>query len=628
MIAARNRHSRGTCYGARAVGCAALLLALGVGSLRAGTLRYGVGGSTWGSFGIADNTDTGAGGLNLVVAQDDITFTLNVVSTADSGGELQLSGGGELIPATGGNVWEDADGTLVFTLSISDPSSKLQSIEVGNLDVGGWNAADEDMTFTDHVPVSFTKDPTTGGVSGGVISYGNLTGLTQLSTGNIASWSLEIDMDDIGKVSGLSYIEFNYTVTAGGPDPFIALSNSNVVEHAVIGTAIGSLSMINTSGDFTYSLPSGYGDNALFDLTGNDNSNLVSDAIFDWETDTSYDIRIVSTKDGGGEGPYTNDTTVSITGITDDPAVALSSQDVDEGELTGTVVGTLSTTNPIGTYTHAYSFGGGTDDASFTIDGTNLKTAEVFDDDVKNSYAIKLVSTIQEAGVSGDGPGAGPFTNDFTVTVNNTDPAGVIQIDFGRDNQSPKIGFVSGGSWNTINTAPHAEADAAVGDTYNLKATNGPPSGITIGGWTGAYGTTADNNQDGESFTGTPFQDSGYDVLSASTAGAAVGFTLSGFDANHTVFIRLAVAATYLVTNIADFTFDGSFGLNAAGDSFDVYDNAQSSSGTGTELVWLLRGATSYTFLMDPADDGNSRGGINGMIISAAPPRASFFKFQ
>jgi len=193
-----------------------VLLALSSLSTQAATVRYGVGGDTWSSFGIADNTDTGAGGLDLVVAQDGITITLNVVSTADSGGELQLSGGGALIPAISGNIWENADGTLIFTLSVADPSSQLQTLTVGNLSLSGWNGADEDMAFTDFVPFTFTKDPTTGGVSGGVISYDNLTGLTQLSTSNIGSWSLEIDMVDTGRIGGLSYIEFDYTLV---PEP-------------------------------------------------------------------------------------------------------------------------------------------------------------------------------------------------------------------------------------------------------------------------------------------------------------------------------------------------------------------------------------------------------------------------
>ena len=398
-------------------------------------------------------------------------------------------------------------------------------------------------------------------------------------------------------------------------EPAIELSADTVTEHTTIGAFIGSLSMLNTNGTFTYSLPNGALDNALFALTGTDNSNLVTDAIFDYETDSAYDIRVVATK---GTDTVTNDFEITIANALD-PAVALSSQDVDEGEPIGTVVGSLSTTNPVGAYTYAYSFGGGADDGSFTIDGTDLRTAEIFDDSVKNSYAIKLVSTIQEGGVSGDGPGAGPFTNDFTISVNSTSPpSGVIQIDFGRDNQSPKIGFVSGGNWNTIHTGPHAEADAAVGDTYELRATNGPPSGITIGGWMGTFGSTSSNNQDGDSFTGTAFQDAGYDVLWAATAGDAVGFTLSGFGAGEIVSVRLAAAAGAGGNpNVADFTFAGSFGGSNQGDNFNVYANSQASSGAGTELTWTLFGSTSYAFVMD-TDTGN--GAINGMIITVTNP--------
>jgi len=198
----------------------------GLGNASAETVRYGVGGNEWSSFGIADETDTGTGGLDLVIEQDGLTFTLNVVSTAASGGELQMSGGGALVPATSGNIWEDGDGTLVFTLTVGDPSSILDTIKVGNIDLSGWNGADEDMQFT-ALGSSVTKDPTTGGVSGGVVSYDTL-GLTQLSTSNIGTWSLEMDMVDVGRIGGLDSIEFVYT--RGGDSAIPTLDAGSVTE--------------------------------------------------------------------------------------------------------------------------------------------------------------------------------------------------------------------------------------------------------------------------------------------------------------------------------------------------------------------------------------------------------------
>ena len=67
-----------------------------------------------------------------------------------------------------------------------------------------------------------------------------------------------------------------------------------------------------------------------------------------------------------------------------------------ENEPSGTTVGTFSTTDPDTGNTFTYSLVGGTgdsDNASFTISGSTLKTAASFDYETKNSYAIRVRST-------------------------------------------------------------------------------------------------------------------------------------------------------------------------------------------------------------------------------------------
>jgi sialate O-acetylesterase len=247
----------------RLILCAILALSMSVSHAEIVTFGVQSGGeNTWYDFGIRDDSVTGADGLDLEIVQDGMTFTLNVVSTVKDS-ELQLKGtdgdSSGLIPATSGNVWKGSHGTLLLTLSVTDPISLLDTIQVGQIDIDGWNGADEDMQFT-ALGSSVTKDATSGGVSGGQLSYDTL-GIQQLSSTNLATWTLEIDMVDDGQVSGLGSISFDYTL--GGAWAISTLSTGSVTQipeggsvlvdvsfdQAVTGLSIDDFEVLNGSID-------------------------------------------------------------------------------------------------------------------------------------------------------------------------------------------------------------------------------------------------------------------------------------------------------------------------------------------------------------------------------------------
>ena len=115
----------------------------------------------------------------------------------------------------------------------------------------------------------------------------------------------------------------------------------------------------------------------------------------------------------GDETPY--DFAVQGTGLvvanSDPTDIALSEDTVAENKPTGTVVGTFSTTDPDAGDSHTYSLvagTGGDDNASFSIDGNQLKTVEVFDYETQSSYAIR---------VEADDGNGGTYEEPFTITV-------------------------------------------------------------------------------------------------------------------------------------------------------------------------------------------------------------------
>ena len=80
----------------------------------------------------------------------------------------------------------------------------------------------------------------------------------------------------------------------------ILLSNSSVIEGLPVNTVVGTLSSVdpNIGDTFTYSLVSGTGDtgNASFNILDN---QLRTSAVFDYETQNSYSIRIRTTDQDG-----------------------------------------------------------------------------------------------------------------------------------------------------------------------------------------------------------------------------------------------------------------------------------------------------------------------------------------
>ncbi len=194
----------------------------------------------------------------------------------------------------------------------------------------------------------------------------------------------------------------------------IDLSNNSVAENQPIGTTVGTLTTIDPdAGDtHTYSLGCTVPgvDDASFSILGD---ALKTAEVFDYDTKNTYAV-CVRTDDGNG-GTYDENFTINVTDMNDAPTdISLSNNSVGENQPIGTTVGTLSTTDPNAGDTHTYSFCRGTDDASFSIVGDALKTAEVFDYETKTSYDICVRTD--------DGNG-GTYDEDFTINVTDVNEA-------------------------------------------------------------------------------------------------------------------------------------------------------------------------------------------------------------
>jgi ELWxxDGT repeat protein len=289
-------------------------------------------------------------------------------------------------------------------------ASSLPENAGANATVGSLSTTDPDAgnTFT------YTLVSGTGDVDNSAF---NVSGSTLRATSSFdletkSSYTIRVRSTDQG---GLFFEKvFTITVTNVNETPTdIVLSSTSIAENAGANATVGSLSTTDpdTSDTFTYTLVSGTGDtdNAAFNISG---STLRATSSFDFETKSSYTIRVRSTDQGGLF--FEKVFTITVTNVNETPTdIALSSTSIAENAGANATVGNLSTTDPDAgnTFTYALIAGtGDTDNAAFNISGSTLRATNSFDFETKSSYTIRVRSTDQ-GGLSTD--------QTFTITVTN-----------------------------------------------------------------------------------------------------------------------------------------------------------------------------------------------------------------
>ena len=338
----------------------------------------------------------------------DAPFTLTApISSAGTGAITYSSSNSGVATVSGSTVTLVGIGTTTITATLAaDPNYLAATITatltviLGDSDGDGVPDDVEVREGTDPNNPSSVKDSDGDGVPD-FVEIGNGT--------NPNSPSDAIDSDG----DGLSdYYEARNTAPTN-----ITLSTASVNENNVAGAGIINLTATdaNIGEAFTYTLVAGTGDtdNASFTING---SSLQAVASFDFETKTSYSFRLKVTDKGGLS--FEKEFTITVINVNEAPtALALSNTSVLENAASGTTVGTLAGTDADAGDTHTYTLvagTGSTDNASFTITGTTLSTAAVFNFEAKNSYAIRVRVT-DAGGLS--------FERAFTITVTDVNEA-------------------------------------------------------------------------------------------------------------------------------------------------------------------------------------------------------------
>ncbi len=208
-----------------------------------------------------------------------------------------------------------------------------------------------------------------------------------------------------------------FEVKSNNAPTAMQLSNNSINEGVPTNTTVGTFTStdIDAGETFTYSLVSGSGstDNANFNFSGN---ALRSSSVFNFGNKTSHNIRVRATDANGCFFESTH--TINIIDVNTAPSdILITDSTVNENSAALTVVGSFSALDNDLSDTYSYTLVAGvgsTDNASFNINGTNLRTLAMFNYEVKSSYSIRVRVT--------DGA-SNTFDRVFTVLIDDINDA-------------------------------------------------------------------------------------------------------------------------------------------------------------------------------------------------------------
>ncbi|MES2597722.1 MAG: cadherin domain-containing protein [Verrucomicrobiota bacterium] len=390
-----------------------------------------------------------------------------------------------------------------------------------------------------------------------------------------------------------------------------AAPNLTLAENAPAGTSAGTLTSSDPDASDTaaYTLVTGTGDtdNASFHISG---SQLLSNAAFDYETKSSYTIRVRVT-DAAGLSTE-NALLVSVTNVNEVPtALALTGSTVNENAAVNTTVGTLSGSDVDAGDTATYTLvsgAGSTDNASFNINGNALRTSALLDNEAGATRNVRVRITDT----------AGLFMEDtFTITVTNKNE--IPSFTKGGDQRHPSstTGALTVPGWaSNMNdgdsTVTQALAFNVTNDANGMFSTQ-PAVNATTGNLTYTL-----NGTSGVATVSVSLTDDNTINGDAALTSAVQTFTITVDPAPDYVVSTTgnAILVTDMSGNGETLTVSepsvGSIAFAAAGRTFSV-DGALNTTGNSGNVS--LTGVTSITVNAAGGNDTISVGGFSGITF-------------
>ena len=176
----------------------------------------------------------------------------------------------------------------------------------------------------------------------------------------------------------------------------VALSSTTVPENQPAGTNVGTFSVNGASASttFAYRLVSGTGseNNASFQIVGN---VLKTRATFNYEVKNGYSIRVRSTDPSGLRTEQVF--VINVSNVNEAPAVTAKTFALPENSPNGTVIGTVTATDPDIGQTMMWAITGGNTGNAFAIDPSSgritVANPAVLDYEITKSFMLKVQAT-------------------------------------------------------------------------------------------------------------------------------------------------------------------------------------------------------------------------------------------
>ncbi|MEI7769108.1 MAG: Ig-like domain-containing protein [Chloroflexales bacterium] len=436
-------------------------------------------------------------------------------------------------------------GTTVGTLTTSDPD------------------AGDTQTYT---LVSGTGSADNGSFQ---IAGGTLQTTAMFDFETKSGYSIRVRSTDSGGLFSEKQLTVSITNLNEAPTD-IALASANVDENQPVGTTVGAFSTTDpdTGDSFTYALVAGTGDgdNGSFQIVG---GTLQTTAMFDFETKSSYSIRVRSTDSGGlsTEKQFA----ITINNLNDPPTLASIEGGplaFSEGDAPTAVTASMTASDPDSpnlagaTVTISVGYQSGQDVLAFT---SQLGITGSFN-------AVSGVLTL-----TGSAPPADYQTALRTVTFGNA-----------SDNPSTAartITFkVNDGALDS-NIASRQVTVAAVNDA----PVNTVPLAQTVNEETNLVFSTANSNaiSSADVDAGSSAVKLSLDVANGTlTLASASGLTFVDGTANGQASVHMTGSITAINTALNGLTYRGGLNYNATrgSEALLIVTNDQGNTGTGGAL--------------------------------------------